>query len=45
MKGVSVYRRNTKPYYDAKNLIIQEQNYRRLDEIEKLYEKAIAAEA
>ena len=45
MKGVSVYRRITKPYYDAKNLIIQEQNYRRLDEIEKLYEKAIAAEA
>ena len=26
-KGVSVYRRITKPYYDAKNLIIQEQNY------------------
>ena len=41
-KGVSVYRRITKPYYDAKNLIIQEQNYNRLDEIEALYEKVIS---
>ncbi|MBO7318715.1 MAG: MFS transporter, partial [Clostridia bacterium] len=43
-KAVSVYRRITKPYYDAKNLIIQEENYRRLDEIEALYEKVISAE-
>lgn len=43
-KGVSVYRRITKPYYDANNLIIQEQNYRRLDEIEALYDKVISAE-
>lgn len=43
-KGVSVYRRITKPYYDAKNLIIQEKNYNRLDEIEALYEKVISAE-
>ena len=44
-KAVSVYRRITKPYYDAKNLIIQEENYRKLDEIEALYEKVISAEA
>ena len=37
-KGVSVYRRITKPYYDAKNLIIQAENYSHLDEIEKMYE-------
>ena len=43
-KGVSVYRRITKPYYDAKNLIIQEKNYNRLDEIEALYEKVISAQ-
>ncbi|MBQ8504200.1 MAG: MFS transporter [Clostridia bacterium] len=43
-KAVSVYRRITKPYYDAKNLIIQEKNYNRLDEIEALYEKAVSAE-
>ena len=43
-KGVSVYRRITKPYYDAKNLIIQEKNYNRLDEIEALYNKVISAE-
>ena len=43
-KGVSVYRRITKPYYDAKNLIIQEQNYNKLDEIKALYEKVISAE-
>ena len=44
-KAVSVYRRITKPYYDAKNLIIQEENYRKLDEIEALYEKVISAQA
>ena len=43
-KGVSVYRRITKPYYDAKNLIIQAENYNRLDEIESLYKKVISAE-
>ena len=42
--GVSVYRRITKPYYDANNLIIQERNYNRLDEIEALYQKVISAE-
>lgn len=40
-KGVSVYRRITKPYNDAKNLIIQAENYAQLDEIEKLYEEAL----
>ena len=44
-KGVSVYRRITKPYYDAKNLIIQEKNYNRLDEIEALYEKVLSSDA
>ena len=43
-KGVSVYRRITKPYYDANNLIIQEKNYNRLEEIETLYEKVLSAE-
>ena len=37
-KGVSVYRRITKPYNDARNLIIQAENYTHLDEIERLYE-------
>ncbi len=40
-KGVSVYRRITKPYYDSKNLIIQAENYSHLDEIEKLYESVV----
>ena len=39
--GVSVYRRITKPYNDAKNLIIQAENYNHLAEIERLYEEAI----
>ena len=38
-KGVSIYRRITKPYYDAKNLIIQAENYQKLEEIESLYEE------
>lgn len=38
IKGVSVYRRITKPYNDARNLIIQAENYTHLDDIEKLYE-------
>ena len=42
-KGVSVYRRITKPYNDARNLIIQAENYTYLDEIEKLYENIINA--
>ena len=42
-KGVSVYRRITKPYYDAKNLIIQAENYSHLDEIEKMYESVANA--
>lgn len=37
-KGVSVYRRITKPYNDARNIIIQAENYTHLAEIEKLYE-------
>ncbi|MBE6803319.1 MAG: hypothetical protein E7528_00280 [Ruminococcaceae bacterium] len=41
-KGVSVYRRITKPYYDAKNLIIQAENYSHLDEIERLYDSVVA---
>lgn len=40
-KGVSVYRRITKPYEDAKNLIIQAENYSQLSEIEKLYDEAL----
>ena len=44
-KAVSVYRRITKPYYDAKNLIIQEENYRKLDEIEELYQKVISSQS
>ncbi len=41
--GVSVYRRVTKPYDDARNLLIQAENYTHLDEIEKLYENIIKA--
>ena len=41
-KGVSVYRRITKPYDDARNLIIQAENYTHLGEIEKLYESVMA---
>jgi hypothetical protein len=43
-KGVSIYRRITKPYYDANNLIIQQKNYNKLDEIEALYDKVISSE-
>lgn len=39
-KGVSVYRRITKPYNDARNLMIQAENYTHLAEIEALYENA-----
>lgn len=42
-KGVSVYRRITKPYNDARNLIIQAENYSHLEEIEKLYESVVNA--
>ena len=41
--GVSVYRRITKPYNDARNLIIQAENYTHLGEIEALYENLIKA--
>ena len=41
-KGVSVYRRITKPYNDARNLIIQAENYTHLAEIEALYESVKA---
>lgn len=41
-KGVSVYRRITKPYNDARNLVIQAENYTHLAEIETLYESVIA---
>lgn len=41
-KGVSIYRRITNPYYDAKNLIIQAENYSHLEEIERLYESVVA---
>jgi hypothetical protein len=44
-KGVSVYRRITKPYYDANNLIIQHRNYKKLDEIEALYKQIGSAQA
>ena len=37
-KGVSVYHRITKPYNDARNLIIQAENYTHLGDIEKLCE-------
>ena len=40
-KGVSVYRRITKPYNDARNLIIQAENYTHLAEIESLYESIV----
>ena len=43
-KGVSVYRRITKPYNDARNLIIQAENYTHLAEIEALYESVVARE-
>ena len=41
INGVSVYRRITKPYDDARNLIIQAENYTHLDEIERLYESIV----
>ena len=40
--GVSVYRRITKPYNDARNLVIQAENYTHLAEIEELYESVIS---
>ena len=39
--GVSIYRRITKPYDDARNLIIQAENYTHLNEIERLYESIV----
>lgn len=40
-KAVSVYRRATLPYDNARQLIIQAGNYTHLDEIEKLYETIV----
>lgn len=39
VKAVSVYNRVITPYKNAKNLIIQEENYTHLDEIEALYQQ------
>ncbi|MBR5245808.1 MAG: hypothetical protein IKV25_00370, partial [Clostridia bacterium] len=41
VNGVSVYRRITKPYNDARNLVIQAENYTHLGDIEKLYESIL----
>lgn len=41
-KGVSLYRRITKPFNDARNLIIQAENYTHLADIEALYESVKA---
>ena len=40
-KGVSVFNRISLPYYNAKELIIQSENYTHLDELEKLYNNVI----
>lgn len=40
-KAVSVYRRATQPYNNARQLIIQAENYNHLAEIEALYENAL----
>ena len=40
-KGVSRYRRITTPYENAKNLVIQAENYTHLAEIEQLYKAAL----
>lgn len=36
----SVYSRAAKPYLDAKKLLVQEENYKRYDEIDSVYEEA-----
>lgn len=41
LKSVSVYKRATAPYENAKNLIIQAENYTHLDEIEQLYQSRV----
>ena len=38
----SIFYRAAKPYLDAKKLLTQAENYKHLDEIEALYEKAVA---
>ncbi len=43
LKAVSIYRRATAPYNEAKRLIVQAENYTQLSALEKLYEKAKAA--
>ena len=40
-KGVSRYRRITTPYENAKNLVIQAENYTHLSDIEQLYKAAL----
>lgn len=42
VKAESVYHRVTKPYNNARNLLIQSENYTHLAEIENLYEKVKA---
>ncbi|MGN0469034.1 MAG: hypothetical protein ACI4GY_09945, partial [Acutalibacteraceae bacterium] len=45
LKSVSIYKRATAPYENAKNLIIQAENYTHLGEIEQLYQsKTVSAE-
>lgn len=43
LKSVSVYKRATAPYENAKNLIIQAENYTHLDEIEQLYQSRVSS--
>ncbi|MGN1195884.1 MAG: MFS transporter [Acutalibacteraceae bacterium] len=43
LKSVSVYKRATAPYENAKNLIIQAENYTHLDEIEQLYNSRVSS--
>ena len=43
LKSVSIYKRATAPYENAKNLIIQAENYTHLDEIEQLYQSRVSS--
>lgn len=45
LKAASIYSRATAPYENAKNLIIQAENYTHLSDIEELYEKTKANRA
>lgn len=42
LKSLSIYKRATAPYENAKNLIIQAENYTHLDEIEQLYQSRVS---